>query len=348
MVDNIGVVQFGQNFSFATSEMDTPGKIYSPMAAGNGAYIVHSRLAERMVDYRLNPVPINRTLFPRLLNSYREEADIVHTVPEYGDVFATSDTKLAITFHNFFWDPAYRQHCSLSQKLFYRYLQSRSVTAAIERAAAITAVSQFTSELVRQAYPKVRVKTLLNGVNTTVFCPGNADRDDSSINILFSGNPTKRKGVYALKEIASGLPKDACLIVTGGLRKQRDELNHPQIKQVGNLPYEKMPALYQSVDLLLLPSYREGLSLSVLEAMACGLPVIGFDTSSMSELIIDGEGGLLCEPDNIKTLSDTINTLSQDSSALEQMGRFNRERCARLFNEDLMIGGYEKLFFSLM
>lgn len=328
--------------------MHVPLNIYSPMAAGNGAYIVHARLARRLSNYRLNSVPVNKTIFPPLLNAYREAADIVHTVPEYGDVFARPDSKLAITFHNYFWDRAYRRRCTFSQKLFYRYLQSRSVTAAVDRADAITAVSQFTSELVRQAYPSARVETLLNGVNTTTFSPRTTRKDDGSIHILFSGNPTKRKGIHALKAIAGVLPKDVFLVVTGGLRKQRNALTHPQIKQVGNLPYEKMPALYQSADLLLLPTYREGLSLSVLEAMACGLPVISFDTSSMSELIIDGEGGLLCEPDDLTKLSDKISLLIRDKTALAQMGKFNRERCTRLFNEDPMIAGYEKLFSSLM
>ena len=328
--------------------MNTPRKIYSPMAAGNGAYIVHSRLAQHIAHYRLSAVPVNKTMFPPLLNAYREAADIVHTVPEYGGVFASPDTKLAITFHNYFWDPVYRQHCTLGQQIFYRLLQNRSVAAAVDRADAITAVSHFTAELVREAYPNAHVETLLNGVSTTIFSPGTSSKDDRSTHILFSGNPTKRKGIHILKEIAGHLPKDVFLVVTGGLRKQRSALSHPQIKQVGGLPYEKMPALYQSADLLLLPSYREGLSLSVLEAMACGLPVIGFDTSSMSDLIIDGEGGLLCAPDDLIKLSDKIGTLIRDKSALVQMGRFNRQRCMRLFNEDLMIAGYEKLFSSLL
>jgi glycosyltransferase involved in cell wall biosynthesis len=58
--------------------------------------------------------------------------------------------------------------------------------------------------------------------------------------------------------------------------------------------FEEMPHRYQEMDILLMPKVREGLSLTVLEAMACALPVIVSNCSSLPEQIDDVKGGFLC------------------------------------------------------
>ena len=63
-----------------------------------------------------------------------------------------------------------------------------------------------------------------------------------------------------------------------------------------------MPERYGSMDILLMPSVREGFGLSIAEAMACGLPVVATNCSAIPELIDDGKGGFLCPPGPLWTL----------------------------------------------
>lgn len=313
------------------------------MAAGNGAYIVHSVLQESIPGYCLEPIPVKKTLYPLLLRRYRKKARIIHTVPEYSDILFSPNSKSVITFHNYFWDKTYQQYCSTAQSLFYKLLQSGYVKRSIESADKIIAVSKFTAKVITEEFPGVDVYVIPNGVNTEKFSTEHREEKEH-INILFSGNPTRRKGLLMLLKIAQGLPQNASLQVTGGLRKLDKEFNHPQIQLMGNIPYKDMPGLYQQADMLLLPSYREGLSLSSLEAMSCSLPVIAYNTSSMSELIIQGKGGYLCPVDSMAELNESINSLCNDRAVMREMGRFNRQRCQKYFKEEGMISKYNDLF----
>lgn len=317
------------------------------MAAGNGAYIVHSVLARNVSDYALESIPIKRTVFPPLLKPYRKNASIVHTVPEYGDVFFTPESKSVITFHNFFWDVSYRQFCSLSQRLFYQFLQIDFVKQAVDRADAVVAVSEHTASLVRETFPKAEVSVILNGVDIHRFTPLKR-LVSKTVNILFSGNPSRRKGRDMLRAVAQQLPENVYLLVTGGLRSVGEDLNHSRIKFLGQVPYEKMPELYQQSDILLLPSYREGLSLSAMEAMSSGLPIVCYDTSSMRELIVAQKGGYLSTPDNLADLMRSLNTLVNNPSEREQFGAYNRSRCEALFSEERMVAEYIRLFDGLL
>lgn len=321
--------------------------IYSPMPSGNGAYVLHSILAGAIPDYVLQPVPVRKTLFPALLKPYRKASEIVHTLPEFGDVFLSGQAKSVVTFHNYFWDRAYRPYCSLAQKMFYGILQSKYVESALLKADAVVAVSEFTANLVRGNHPGVEVQVILNGVDTNRFYPCE-NKIDPSINILFSGNPSRRKGGHVLKAVADSLPKHGRLIVTGGLRKGYSNLHHPNITFVGQVPYDDMPALYRKADILLLPSYREGLSLSVLEGMASGLAVVAYDSSSMSELVTEGRGGYLTSVDRVDDLITSVSKLIFNQDHLAEMGFYNRERAVARFDQRRMVSEYAALFSSML
>jgi len=116
------------------------------------------------------------------------------------------------------------------------------------------------------------------------------------------------------------------------------------IKYLPMIPHELMPNIYQQVNALLLPSYREGLSLAVLEAMACGLPVIGFNISSMPEAIVNKQGGLLVDPNDEELLIKAINMLANNTNQCEDYGQYNRERCLQKFNTLRVIDEYSKAF----
>ena len=320
--------------------------VFSPLAGGNGAHVVHSILASQFPSYEICTLSPKQAAIPQLLRKHRKKADIIHTIPEYGSVFFRNDAKNVVTFHNYFWDSAYRPYCSLAQRLYYRLFQFSQVTKAVAAADAVTTVSEFTATLIRDAFPRADVQVICNGVDTERFAPANKPAGDE-VRILFSGNVSRRKGGHTLLAIADQLPDNSRLIVTGGLRGRKESLSHPRIEFVNRVPYEKMQELYQQCDILLLPSYREGLSLSVLEAMACGLAVVSYDASSMRELIDHGKGGFLGEPYNPGSLAGYLRQLSGSRETIIAMGHYNRQHALERFTLSNMIDAYEKLFNSL-
>lgn len=78
-------------------------------------------------------------------------------------------------------------------------------------------------------------------------------------------------------------------------------------------------------DIFCFPSLREGLPVSLMEAMAAGLPVVCSDIRGNTDLIQDGEGGFLCSINDIDNFSDKIKILSQDKELREKMGKVNIE-----------------------
>lgn len=320
--------------------------IYSPLASGNGAYILHSQLSRYIDNYHVCAVPAKLTVFPPLLARYVKNARLVHTVPEYGDVFLQAAEKSVVTFHNYFWDEAYFNYCQPLRRLFYKYVQKAYVKRALIQADVITTVSDFTANLISSAFPGVSVKTIYNGVDVDKFKPIQS-KEGRKIKVLFSGNTSRRKGGHILSAIADSLPGGVMLQVTGGPSVNSAHINHPNIEFLGAVHHDSMPNLYNQADMLLLPSYREGLSLSVLEAMASGLPVIGYDSSSMSELIVAEKGGILCQAGDVSALNVAIRELAGDPLKRYEMGQFNRARTERQFNQARMVAGYRTIFDCL-
>lgn len=83
--------------------------------------------------------------------------------------------------------------------------------------------------------------------------------------------------------------------------------------------------MYQIADAYVHPSIREGLPVSLMEAMAAGLPCIVSDTRGNTDLIQDGKGGYILKPDDIKGFASAIEKVLSDGKLSEQMGRYNRE-----------------------
>lgn len=87
-----------------------------------------------------------------------------------------------------------------------------------------------------------------------------------------------------------------------------------------------IPDILNAADIFVFPSYHEGMPVSALEAMACGLPIICSKIRGNVDIVKDGENGFLFEPTDSELLSNHIATLLEDSEKGRSMGRVNRER----------------------
>ena len=159
--------------------------------------------------------------------------------------------------------------------------------------------------------------------------------------LLFLGALIKGKGVYDIVECtrllkARGLALEVTLAGNRELEQVRRCSERAGVEDMIHLPGwvsepEKLELLKRS-DLLLLPSYWEGLPLCVLEAMACGLPVVCTNVGGMVDLVTDGENGFLVAPGDVDALADCIAKLVQDPTLRNEMGRRNTEKTQNLYS----------------
>jgi glycosyltransferase involved in cell wall biosynthesis len=100
---------------------------------------------------------------------------------------------------------------------------------------------------------------------------------------------------------------------------------------------EDMRALYADADIFVLPSYREGLPKSLIEAAACGLPLIATEVPGCKDVITNGQDGLLIPPRSASALATAIWRLAANPDLARKLGAASREKALRCFDEKLVI-----------
>lgn len=127
-------------------------------------------------------------------------------------------------------------------------------------------------------------------------------------NILFIGHITKTKGIDELLEVAKCL-KDINFIFVGELHENYKNKSYAQnIFFVGNVNHREVIGYLDNADVFILPSYTEGFSVAVLEAMARGLPIITTNVGYNTTLIGD-EGGIIVETRDVNSIIESISIL---------------------------------------
>ena len=157
----------------------------------------------------------------------------------------------------------------------------------------------------------------------------------------------------ALPMVWEKVPNIYVLLIGSGplenkLRKLVDELNLELIvKFVGEVPNAEMPAYLNASDLYVSSSLSDGTSLSLLEAMACGLPVVVTDVPAILEWVADGENGLVVPRQSIEELAEAIVHLLENEDLASEMGNKNlviaKERADWNKNFQKLVQIYEKL-----
>lgn len=134
--------------------------------------------------------------------------------------------------------------------------------------------------------------------------------------ILYLGNLEPRKNIEtAIESFMDVSHNDVYLVIAGGLSWKSKTIidlasRHGRIKLIGYVDEADKPALYNLAEIFLYPSYYEGFGLPILEAMACGCPVIAAGNSSQMEIV--SSAGLLVDPYNNQELTEAINWLLTD------------------------------------
>jgi glycosyltransferase involved in cell wall biosynthesis len=102
-----------------------------------------------------------------------------------------------------------------------------------------------------------------------------------------------------------------------------------------------------AIDVYVLPSIREGISNSLLEAMAAGLPVVATDTGGNPEPVVKGESGLLFPVGDFERLAELLLLLYREPEMRDRLGKQALERVTREFSLDSMISKYGRMYQEL-
>lgn len=328
-------------------EKKLAGEIVAPVVSGSGVLVVHRQLESHLHRYRVRSMSPYWGILPQSVALMKHtRCAVTHSLPELGAHIAHPDSTLIVTFHNYYLDDEMMAISSFAQRTYYRHVLEKSVRAALRRAKLATAVSRFTADIVQRHHALGdRLLVIRNGVDTELFSPAK-DIQHGKVRILFAGNPTRRKGVEHLAQLAAVLPSNAVLQYTAGLRSSGVEKIKAldRLQAIPRRAHHEMPKIYRDADILFFPTRREGLSLVVLEAMACGLPVVATRCSSMPELIEHGKGGFLFDMDNRSQMLDYLQKLASDPVLRGAMGAYNREKVLTEFTLNGMLESYRDLF----
>ncbi|HWQ68126.1 MAG TPA: glycosyltransferase family 1 protein, partial [Methanospirillum sp.] len=163
--------------------------------------------------------------------------------------------------------------------------------------------------------------------------------------ILFIGTLEPRKNLKTLLVSYLALPLEIKekhnLVIAGGegwLHNEIDQLikrNQKHIRYLGYVPEQDLPSLYSGALFFVYPSYYEGFGLPILEAMACGTPVITSDVSSMPE--ITGDAAILCNPHDYLEFSNKLLMLINDEGLRSELSKKGVIRAAQYSWEDTAI-----------
>jgi glycosyltransferase involved in cell wall biosynthesis len=276
-------------------------------------------------------IPAPRDVDPLLLARLvlRLRADVVHTHLVHADVYGGIAAKLrgarlVSTKHN---DDPFR----LGR---FGHVE-RGLARVTDRIVAITeALRRFTVE--RVGIPAQKVETIPYGLDDLPEAWGVNPPDDvpdSARVLLAVARLTQQKGIdVAIRSLAL-LPDDTVLVVLGegperaALEALARELGvGRRVFLPGRVP--DVAAWLRRATLLIHPARWEGFGLAVLEAMLAGLPVVASNVSSLPELVVDGETGLLVRPDDPSALAlAAARALDQPS-----LGAAGRERARSRFS----------------
>lgn len=323
-------------------------KIISPTSRGSGSYVVHKALERHMPGYHVSGYNPYWSVAPFMLKKIApvKSADLIHAPSDYAIFSYRKDVPLVISFHGYACDRWIKPYSTLIQYVHSRTDLRLWFKVAVQKASAVTAVSQFTADLARRDLGiKRSVELIYNGVDTERFTPGIETLSNrKEVRVFFSGNLTRRKGVHWLPEIADHLEEKIRIYYTQGLRTRHLLPSHRGLKTVGPIPYAQMPNRYKQMDILVMPTVREGFGLSIAEAMSCGLPVVASDCSAIPELVDDGLGGFLCPIGDVDSFAQKINLLANSPQLRKEMGEYNRAKVEKLFTVERMVAKYQRLF----
>jgi glycosyltransferase involved in cell wall biosynthesis len=206
----------------------------------------------------------------------------------------------------------------------------RALKAIVERLGlrGAAAVIVPTEELrARAARLAKRVVLIPNGVDTRLFSPADRGARAGKPRILYVGRLSEEKNLATVITAASRT--DSNMVIAGAGPMREALAAHAArlgalVKFEGVVPQAELPAIYRGCDAFVLASFTEGHPKVLLEAMACGIPVVASNRGGIPSIVTDGETGLLFDPTSATQLADCLRRVLRDPGLARHLGQAGR------------------------
>ena len=239
----------------------------------------------------------------------------------------------------------------------------RFLVWALRTSDQVVAISSATAREITNVVPvSVRVIPYTVGFPETAAGPSLPRAGDSFL-ILFVGSLVERKGVRYLIDALPLLPAQlhAKLVIIGdGAERSRLEaqvrargLQH-LVEVRGRVAEQELRRAYAAASVLVLPAIvdargdTEGLGVVLLEAMSYGVPVIGSDLGGITDIVVDGQTGLLVPPQDSAALAAALERLATDRDLAKRLGEAGAGHVRRHFSWPAIIAQWEECYLAVL
>jgi len=229
-----------------------------------------------------------------------------------------------------------------------------TLKASMIPAQQVIAVWQVGAEALTEILGAQRVRLIDNGVDTLRFSPAFSAPPAAVPTVLYVGLLTPRKGLLDLLESSRLLTARGVkhqLVLVGGTPDEGPQARDAVLSAAegvaeirGRVCSSDMPGLLRSADIFCLPSWWEAMPLSLLEAMASGLPAVTTNVGDTSRAVENEVNGFLVPPNNPGELADALERLLVDEDLRQQMGEAARLRAVEGFSLDVLLGSIDSLY----
>lgn len=295
----------------------------------------------------------------------KQKYDIVHlhNFSQFVPLIRAINPKIKIALH---------MHCEWLTQLDAALVEKR-----LRHVDLIVGCSEYITNKVRQKFPQFahRCHTVFNGIDVNAFInethSHQTDRDRAN-QLLFVGRISPEKGLHVLidafREVVRHYPNTELKIVgpeegvpfnfivgisddpkvlelatfyRGNYFSQLKERIPSEIANkisfVGAVPHSQLVEYYRNADVLINPSLSEAFGMTLAEAMAMEIPVIGARVGGMVDVVEDGKTGFLFESADHRALAEAIARLLADETLRERMGKAGRQRVLELFDWERVV-----------
>ena len=242
---------------------------------------------------------------------------------------------------------------------FQRKIGQKFIQTALRLSDSFIAVSQESAKQLRDITQSQNISVITNAIDTSVFNGHKKSLTDEpggdAVRLLFVGAVGKLKGekdlIKALALLRDNKPNLKISFLGYGAENLKDYCERFEVgnlvEYLGAVPMDERIEFFRRSDIFVLPTYAEAMPMSVIEAMAAGLPVISTRVGGIPELIEDGVDGILFAPGDVGALAEKISFLLNNKDTRIKIGKKAKQKAREQMDFRVYVNKLRTLLFAM-